>query len=305
MASYSADQIQVLKGLEPVRKRPGMYVGGTDREGLHHLVWEVVGNVIDLHLAGQASELHVSVGPDAWITLRDDGPGVPTSITSEGISMLEVVFTRLHAGATYDGHFPHVHLTKNWRGVGLAVVNALSERLEVETTYQGIRWAQAYERGERVSPPRRIGPTTFEGTTIRFRPDPQIFGQVTLDPAAVGARLQQLAWLNPQLRVVWQEQRLRGRGGVLGWAHSIARERGRVVCSHGVVGAEGDVKVDIGLAWNETGPSRIHGFVNMQPTTGGTHVDGLWTAFVSMPERTTPRLASAHAREAMASAASP
>lgn len=303
MDSYSSDQIQVLQGLEPVRKRPGMFVGDTDGpEGRHHLLWEVVGNVIDLHLAHHASELHVVLGPDAWVTVRDDGPGIPTDRDHHGTTVLESALTMLRASGTFDGHFPHVHLTPNWAGVGLAVVNALSERLEIETTYRGVRWCQAYERGIAVSQLRRIGPTAHEGTTVRFRPDPLIFREIMLDAELIRARLKELAWLNPHLRVLWQERRVRTRGGVPGWSHHLAIQRGPLECSYGIDLVENGIKVDIGLAWNQCGGSSLKSFVNMQPTIdGGAHVDGLWAAFLEHARsRKSPARRLAHVREALA-----
>lgn len=298
MTSYSCDQIQVLKGLEPIRKRPGMYIGDTDGpEGRHHLLWELIENVIDQHVAGQATELHVTLGPGTWVTVKDDGPGIPIEPRPDGRPIIESVFTQLHAGGR---HTAHGQLRRGWYGVGLAAVSALSARVEVETTRNGIRWAQAFERGERVAPLRRVGPTSLEGTTIRFCPDPMIFRDVTLDPALVGTRLEELAWLNPHLRVVFQERRIRGRGGLLGWATTLANERGAVVCSHGIERMCGDINVEIGLAWNATGKPIIRSFVNVRPTTGGTHVAGLFEGFFEYARRrNSPARMPAHVREAI------
>ena len=267
--TYNASDIQVLSCLEAVRKRPGMYVGDTAGDGLYQLLWEAAGNVIDLHLQRDATELHVEISQDSWVTVRDNGPGIPTTV-------LECVFTQLHAGATYDGHYPHVHIGPGLRGVGLAVVNALSQRLEVETTRDGIRWAMSFERGERVSQLRRLGPTAIEGTWIRFQPDPAIFGSIELEVARVGARLQQLAWLNPFLGIWFQERRLPARGGIRRWAESLAADRGSVVARYSTCQSSDGVFVDLAMAWSHSDDLDVRGFVNANETSGGTHVAGLW-----------------------------
>ena len=242
------DEIQVLKGLAGIRKRPGMYVGSTDSGGMHHLLWEVVANVVDLHLARLATELHVEI-TDAWASVRDDGPGISTDLRrGHAVSWLEVAFRQLMAtGPTSVRHVPHVHLTPSMIGVGLCVVNALSTRTEVETSGGGTRWAMAFERGEIATPLTDLGPTTAEGTLIRFRPDPEIFASTTFDLARIGDRLQQLAWLNPLLRVFFQGRRLLGRGGLRGWAEQLAGGAPEALFSteHKV----DDVYVDLALAW--------------------------------------------------------
>lgn len=195
MSEYDPSSIVVLAWPEVIRKRPGMYVGDVDDgSGLHHLLWEVAGNVIDLHLARYATELHVDLARDAWVMVRDDGPGIPVEPAGPGLaSILETVCATLHAKATFDQHFPHVHLGVGMHGVGLAAVNALSARFEVETTRDGVRWGQAFERGRVASDLRCLGTTSTVGTTVRFQPDPEIFGAIELDPSAVARRLQELA----------------------------------------------------------------------------------------------------------------
>lgn len=274
------DDIQVLQGLEPIRNRPGMYVGSThDGSGLHHLLWELVGNVVDLHLARLATELHVDIAHDGWVSVRDDGPGICTDVRpGHEASALEVAFmTLLASGPTTPRHTPHVHLTPSLMGVGLCVVNALSTRTEVETTRDGKRWSMAFEQGRVASPLRSLGPTSIEGTLIRFRPDPQIFTSTELDPDHVRAHLQQVAWLSPLLRVFFQERRLNGRGGLRGWAEQLAG--GTPDATFSTEQTVDDVYVDIALAWRGDRAPIIHSFVNMQPSQGhGTHVQGLYRA---------------------------
>jgi DNA gyrase subunit B len=304
-SDYSADQIQVLRGLEPVRKRPGMYIGDThDGSGLLHLVWEVVGNVIDQHLLGRATELRIELREDGWVSIADDGPGLPVDdvpIDGDSTSALEAIFTRLHYGATLDNHYPHVHVTASLRGVGVAVVNALSERLEVETTRDGIRWTQSFERGDRASRLRRVGPSRLEGTTIRFRPDATIFGSVGFDRAAIRERVQELAWLLPKLRIYLQEVRVRARGGIMGWARELAGERGEVVASYALTQFTGDIRVDLAFAWNRDGAPIVHSFVNLNRTVeDGSHVDGVWRGFQEYARTMkSPARSVRHVREAV------
>ena len=282
-STVNGDEIQVLSGLGGVRNRPGMYVGNTDDgTGLHHLLWELVGNVVDLHLARLATELHVDVTDDGWVSVRDDGPGISTDVhPCHEATTLEIVFTTLMAsGPTTPRHTPHVHLTPSLMGVGLCVVNALSTRTEVETTRDGKRWAMAFERGEVATPLQDLGATSVEGTLIRFRPDAQIFSSIELDLEHVRDRLQQVAWLTPLLRVFFQERRVNGRGGLRGWAEQHAA--GAAVAMFSTEQMVDDVYVDIALAWRDDGAPVIHSFVNMQSSRDhGTHVEGLYRAFAA------------------------
>ncbi|MEO6775310.1 MAG: ATP-binding protein [Kofleriaceae bacterium] len=260
-----------------------MYVGSTDDgSGLHHLLWEVVGNVVDLHLARLATELRVDVTDDGWVVVTDDGPGISTDVDpGRKASTLEVVFTTLMAsGPTTPRHTPHVHLTPSLIGVGLCVVNALSTRTEVETTRDGQRWAMAFEQGRVTTPLRSLGPTSVEGTLIRFRPDPQIFTSIELDLDQVRDHLQQVAWLSPLLRVFFQDRRVSGRGGLRGWAEQLAA--GTPDASFSTEQKVDGVYVDLALAWSGDRAPIIHSFVNMQSSRGhGTHVQGVYRAFAA------------------------
>jgi DNA gyrase/topoisomerase IV subunit B len=264
-----------------------MYVGDTaDGSGMHDLIWEVIGNVVDLHLARNATELRMDVAPDGWITVRDDGPGISVA-PAQGTTrtVLEDVFTSLHTGPTYDGHTPHVHVSTSLQGFGLAVANALSARLEVETTRDGVRWAQAYERGLPVTAVRRLGATSIEGTSIRFRPDPEIFGAVAVDVTHVRERLQQIAWLNPLLRVMFQDHRLPGRGGLRTWVEQVATARGPFDALYSTHAYSGGVFVDVAVGWASSAEPMIRSFVNVRETLSGTHVIGLWRGFSEYAHR--------------------
>ena len=251
-----------------------MYVGNTtDGSGLHRMVWAVVDNVVDQHLLQCATEIRVEVTQDGWVVVRDDGPGISVDIARmSDRPVLEDEFTKLYSGGTRDGYIPH--LRNRVRRVALPAVNALSTRLEVETTRDGIRWTMAFERGEAVSELRSLGPTQLEGTAIRFRPDPELFGTIELDLARIGDRLQQIAWLNPLLRVFWQERRLSGRGGLRGWVESL----GAVEALFSSYQVANGILVDLALGWRKMPGTTLRSFVNMYETIDGSHVDGIWRA---------------------------
>src|SRR3712207_3305646 len=175
-ASYSAKDIEVLEGLEPVRRRPGMYIGGTDENALHHLAAEILDNAMDEAVAGPADRIDVTLGPDNWLTVRDNGRGIPTDPHPKfpKLSALEVILTTLHSGGKFSGKA--YDTSGGLHGVGSSVVNALSERLEVEVARDRTLFTQAFERGKPVTRLKNAGAVhNRRGTTIRFRPDPQIF----------------------------------------------------------------------------------------------------------------------------------
>jgi DNA gyrase subunit B len=282
--SYSAVDIQVLDGLEAVRKRPAMYVGNVrDGSALQHMALEIIGNSIDQHLSGRARHLRVDVEGD-WMIIEDDGPGIPVDVCPMwGRSAMEVIFTTLHAGATFDGHHPHVHVTHQVHGVGVACVNALSARFEAESRREGKVWRIAFERGRVVEPLASHGPASRSGTRIRYRPDPEIFPCGTRTNAeALELRLRELAYLNPLLKIDCCGQELPGRGGPAAWVRALAGEvGGRVVLgAHETI--EGAV-VDLALAWRASGSEAplIHSFVSQSHTRdGGTHVRGFWGGLI-------------------------
>jgi DNA gyrase subunit B len=268
---YSADSIQVLPWFAGVRKRPGMYVGDTADDGVRHLAWEVIANVVNEHLEHAATELHVTLDNN-WLTVRDDGRGIPIDLVGrEQRPALEVVLTSLFGRGRGGPYFI-------CRGAGLAVVNALSARLEVETTCAGVRWAQAYERGEPMTPLRNLGPTTHVGTMIRFRPDPQIFArELTADE--LRDDLQRIAWLRPFLRVTFQERRLVGTGGLPSWACDLAP--GRVLARASFEYRVGPIALEVGLAWCDGAGTEIHAFVDHEPAPDGMHILGIWKGLAS------------------------
>ncbi len=271
--SYGPDSIEVLPGLEAVRRRPGMYVGDTsDGSGLHHLLWELVANSIDEHLARWARRLRVDVSP-AWIAVEDDGRGIPVAVHEKsGKNALELVLTTLHAGPTWDGHFPHVHVAPSMHGVGLAAVNALCERLEVEVRRDGKAYRASFERGVVIDAPHCVGNTGATGTLIRFRPDPTIFASVELNTELVEQRMRELAWLHPLLEIKWQGQVLPGRGGVRQWARELSASD-HVFATQAILER---AHIDLAIAWSERREPQVHAFVTANRTPRGTHISGMW-----------------------------
>ena len=189
-SDYNAESIQILEGLEAVRKRPGMYIGSTDARGLHHLVWEVVDNSIDEAMAGFATRITVQIAPDGTVTVEDDGRGVPVGRHKSGIDALEVVHTILHAGAKFEqGGYK---VSGGLHGVGVSVVNALSEWLRVESSRDGFIWSQEYLRGKPSTKVIKVGPAgTRRGTRTIFRADPEMFQETEFSFETISQRLRE------------------------------------------------------------------------------------------------------------------
>jgi len=285
---YDADQIQVLEGLDPVRKRPGMYIGGTSARGLHHLVWEVVDNAVDEALAGHCTEVVVELDAEGVVTVIDDGRGIPVGTHREtGVSALELVFTRLHTGGKFGGGGYKV--SGGLHGVGASVTNALSEWLEVEVRRDGHLWRQRYEQGVRtggVEQVRKLKRGEGTGTTVRWRFDRAIFDRgVHYAPATIASRLKEKAYLVRGLTFRLrspghEEQVFRSERGLADYVRDLneAREpvHPTVVSLHSVTG---EVPCEVALQWTQTAEDRVYGFCNVVNTVdGGTHVSGLRAA---------------------------
>jgi len=206
-SDYNAASIQVLEGLEAVRRRPGMYIGSTDERGLHHLVWEVVDNSIDEAMAGHAHKIDVTVGRDNMVTVVDDGRGVPVGRHSTGKDALEVVHTVLHAGGKFGGGGYKV--SGGLHGVGVSVVNALSEWMRVESARDGQVYFQEYARGKPTTPVKKIGPAgDRRGTTTRFRADPEMFESTEFSFDLISQRLRESAYLTKGVWITLRHERL-------------------------------------------------------------------------------------------------
>ena len=279
--AYTAENIQVLEGLEPVRRRPGMYIGSTDNRGLHHLVWEVVDNSVDEALAGYASRVEVVLNEDGSCTIIDDGRGIPVEVMKEqGKSALEVVLTVLHAGGKFGGGGYKV--SGGLHGVGLSVVNALSERLEVRVHRKGKIHFQEYVRGGPLAPVKTIGPTDRTGTEVRFWPDPQIFPDTSLDRELILHRLREMAFLNKGLTMVLRretdgfEYTFYFEGGIASFVKHLNHEKGVVNPTPFYVDREVEsTQIEIALQYNQSFVETVLAFANnINTAEGGSHLTG-------------------------------
>jgi len=294
-AEYGADQIQVLEGLEPVRKRPGMYIGSTGPRGLHHLVYEVVDNSVDEALAGHCNSIEIGLNADGSVTVSDNGRGIPTDVhPATGRSALETVMTVLHAGGKFGGGGYKV--SGGLHGVGVSVVNALSEWVEVTVWRLGKRHVQRYERGEpqgdlQVSPAKDKAKT---GTSVSFKPDNQIFTTGTeFDYSTVAGRLRELAYLNAGVRVVFRDYRLElikqdepredvfhYAGGIREYIEYINKDKQPIHDEVIHIQSERNgVQVEAALQWCvDAYTDNLLGFANnIRTIDGGTHLEGLKT----------------------------
>jgi DNA gyrase subunit B len=278
--AYSLSSIQFLEGLEPVRRRPGMYVGDLET-GQPHLLWEILGNAIDQHLVRRVTRVRVDIDEaQNRFEVEDDGPGMPTEPARQGRPAVEVIFTTLHAGATWDGHFPHVHVAPYSYGLGASLVGALSSRIEVDVRRRGKHWRLAMEHGRLVEPLHVVGASAQTGTRVRWTPDREIFGDRRPALGGVRARLEELAYLNPLLTLQYGGRTLPGRGGLATWVRSLARHaeptswEGDTVLE--ALRHFDEVSVDIAFGWSGRSAPRVVSFVNQSPLTEGTHLTGLW-----------------------------
>src|SRR4051812_19001071 len=282
--SYTAESITVLEGLEAVRRRPGMYIGGVDKAGFHHLLWEIVDNSIDEVMNGHASRIVVTLGPDGrTVSVSDNGRGIPVDIHPKtGLSALEVIFTTLHAGGKFDNDAYKV--AGGLHGVGASVVNALSKSLVAEIRRDGITYAQSFRRGKPLGPVAPGEPARGTGTTVTFTPDPEIFRDQTYDPALIAERLDVKTYLNKGLVIQFIDQKgktnveFRHDGGVADFLVAIntARNDQRVGQPFTVERDDDDLRLALALGWTEATDEELRSFVNTIPTRdGGTHEQGL------------------------------
>ena len=285
--SYDAEQIQVLEGLEAVRKRPSMYIGSTSEKGLHHLVWEIVDNSIDEALAGYCDQIDVIIGEDNSITVKDNGRGIPIDIHEDsGKPAVELILTVLHAGGKFGGGGYKV--SGGLHGVGAAVVNALSTELEVFVHRDGKIHYLSFERGETKGQIKQIGDSDHTGTTIRFKPDPEIFTETTVfEYDVLKKRLRELAFLNRKLTITLEDQRVSEKekevfyyeGGIKEYVQFVNRTKTALHEPIYAEGEENDISVEIAIQYNDGFNSNIFSFANNIHThEGGTHEAGFRTA---------------------------
>ncbi|MDY5496700.1 MAG: DNA topoisomerase (ATP-hydrolyzing) subunit B [Anaerobutyricum sp.] len=284
---YGADQIQILEGLEAVRKRPGMYIGSTSSKGLHHLVYEIVDNAVDEALAGFCNTVEVYINEDNSITVRDNGRGIPVGINKKkGIPAVEVVFTILHAGGKFGGGGYKV--SGGLHGVGASVVNALSTWLEVDIFHEGKIYRQRYERGKVMYPLKIVGDTERRGTEVRFLPDATIFEDTVFDFEILKQRLREMAFLTKNLKIILTDKRpgqeasltFHYEGGIREYVEYLNKNK-EVLYPQVVYceGKKGDVFVEVALQHNDSFNEGVYSFVNNITTPeGGTHLAGFRSA---------------------------
>ena len=286
-STYSANSIQVLKGLEAVRKRPGMYIGSTGIDGLHHLVYEVVDNSIDEALMGFCTDILVVLERNDIVRVEDNGRGIPVGIhPTEGISALELVMTRLHAGGKFDKK--NYKVSGGLHGVGVSVVNALSTWMEVHVHLEGELYFQRYERGIPVDPVARIGTTDRRGTTVRFQADPTIFEEMVYSYDVLSNRLREMAFLNKGVRITLVDERLSSpktvefkfEGGLRQFVEYLNKNKTLlhkdVIYIHG---SRDDVEIEVGIQYNDSYNEVLYSYVNgINTKEGGTHLTGFRSA---------------------------
>ena len=284
---YNADSIQVLEGLEAVRKRPGMYIASTSSKGLHHLVWEIVDNSIDEAMAGYATHIEVTIGLNNIITVKDDGRGIPVDIHPKtGKSTVETIYTVLHAGGKFGGGGYKV--SGGLHGVGASVVNALSDYLEVKVYKNGKIYFQRFEQGGAPKEPLKIigeCDPNRTGTTVTFKPDPEIFTETTIfDYDVLKTRLEELAYLNKGLKIYLIDERVEQNkkeefcydGGLVQYVEKLNKNKDTINQIIDVTGTENDISIEVAFQYNDGYLSNIYSFVNNIVTPeGGTHEEGV------------------------------
>lgn len=293
-SQYSASQIDVLEGLEAVRQRPGMYIGSTNKKGLHHLVWEIVDNSIDEALAGYADTINVIINQDGSICVEDNGRGIPTEIHPKTkISTLETIMTKLHAGGKFGGG--GYKISGGLHGVGASVVNALSEKTEVIVNRDGKTFKQSYKRGIPDNQVEEIGTSEKTGTIVTFYPDAEIFKETTtFDYDVLAQRLKELAYLNKQIKIILEDKRTEVReefhfeGGIKDYIIDLNGDKNEIILSSvfDVEGSDNDIMVEVALTYNDSYSTKIYSFVNnIRTEEGGTHEEALRSSLTRVISR--------------------
>ncbi|MEO8968666.1 MAG: ATP-binding protein, partial [Solirubrobacteraceae bacterium] len=286
-SSYDAQDITVLEGLEAVRKRPGMYIGSTGERGLHHLVYEIVDNSVDEALAGNCDSVTITIHPDNSITVVDDGRGIPVAtMAKEQRPALEVIMTVLHAGGKF-GDGGGYKVSGGLHGVGASVVNALSERLEVEVRRDGFHWNQVYERGKPQGPIVKGAPTKETGTATTFLPDAEIFEDIDYNFKTLEERLRDTAFLTRGMKIVLTDERAEGKsvefhyeGGIVDFVAYLNQNKDPI--QRKIIFLEGESKegaVEVAMQWNSSYQESVFSFANnINTIEGGSHLSGFRSA---------------------------
>lgn len=280
---YDSSEIQVLEGLEPVRKRPGMYIGSTDERGLHHLIVEIVDNSVDEALAGYCDTINVEITREGAVSVTDNGRGIPIDIhPKEGVSAVEVVLTKLHAGGKFGGGGYKV--SGGLHGVGLSCVNALSEWLEVEVCKNGKMYRQLYKRGVPQYPLKEVGDTDKQGTKVTFYPDSQIFETLDFSYETVRSRLREVAYLNKGIKIHLKDNRPEREredsfcyeGGILDYVDYLNRDKNVLFPQALYIDEQyGDSTIEIAMQYNDGYNETVYSYANnINTEEGGTHLDG-------------------------------
>ena len=291
--SYDAGNIQVLEGLEAVRKRPGMYIGSTGPRGLHHLVYEIVDNSVDEALAGHCDTINVTITKDGWIRVQDNGRGIPVDVhPTEGVSTVQVVLTILHAGGKFGGGGYAV--SGGLHGVGASVVNALSTRLKVQVAREGFLWNQSYQIGVPDAPLAKGEPADYTGTTIEFLASPEIFETVEYDYETLRQRFQQMCFLNKGLKISLSDERS-GRtdtyhyeNGLKDYVEYLNVSKKSEIVNEEIISFESETKeknmsVEIAMQWTNAYNESVHTYANTINThEGGTHEEGFRAALTTL-----------------------
>ena len=286
-ATYNASSIQVLEGLDPVRKRPGMYIGGTGSAGLHHLVWEIFDNSVDEAMNGHADEIEVTLHKDgASVTVRDNGRGIPVdNHPTHKKPAVEIILCTLHAGGKFDnGSAGNYKTSGGLHGVGASVVNALSKKLVATIRRDGAEWEMEFKQGKATGKLKKIGPARGSGTSIFFHPDPQIFPRTEFNPETVRERLEVASYIHKGLKVVWNDE-VNGKkevfkheDGILAFLKKILVEKNAKPVHEQpfVLEKQNGIRMEMCFSWTEATEELLKSYVNGIPTSsGGTHENGL------------------------------
>jgi DNA gyrase subunit B/topoisomerase-4 subunit B len=285
--TYNAASITVLEGLEPVRKRPGMYIGGTGAAGLHHLVWEIFDNSVDEAMNGHADEIEVTLHKDgSSITVRDNGRGIPVdNHPTHKRPALEIILCTLHAGGKFDnGQAGNYKTSGGLHGVGASVVNALSKKLIATIKRDGAEWEMPFKQGKATAKLKKLGPARGSGTTIHFEPDPQIFPRTEFNPETIRERLEVASYVHKGLKVIWNDE-VNGKKevfkhdeGILAFMKKILAEKNAKPVHEQpfVLEKLNGIRIEMCFSWTEATEELLKSYVNGIPTTsGGTHENGL------------------------------